>query len=341
MKKVLIIIISVFLILLFGYFSVSFKLLGESSIVLDVNEDEYEESGYEAKIFNINLNDKVKIIGNVDINKIGKYSLTYKFLNKKIKRVVEVVDSENPKIELKGDTKVVLYQGEKYEELGYEVSDNYDTNFNVEIENNVDSDKVGQYEIIYKVKDSSGNESSVVRTVEVKEKKVIINDNVTYIKGILIVNKNYSLPSSYGGENSIANEALKKLQNAANKEGYSLPLISGYRSYSTQNSIYNSYIKRWGQEYTDTVSARPGHSEHQTGLAFDVGQLSSSFGDTEEGVWLKENCYKYGFIIRYLKGKEKITGYSYEPWHIRYVGVDVATEIMQKNITLEEYLGIA
>ena len=156
----------------------------------------------------------------------------------------------------------------------------------------------------------------------------------------MIVNKKYKLPSTFGGTDEIALAALNNLQQAANNAGYAMPLISGYRSYQTQNSIYNSYVSRWGIEYTDTVSARPGHSEHQTGLAFDVGELSNSYGETKAGIWLKENCHKYGFIIRYLKGKESITGYSYEPWHIRYVGVEVATEIMQKNITLEEYLGV-
>ena len=324
-------------------FTTSFKLLGEREIIINVKEDEYSESGYEAKIFNMNSNNKVKISGEVDTSKIGEYHITYKFLGKKLERVIKVVDVKAPVIKLKGEEEVTLYQGDKYEEAGYDVSDNYDDNLidQVQVENNVDTDKIGNYEITYKVKDSSNNEASVKRVVEVKEKKVIKKGGPTYIKGILIVNKKYSLPSNYGGVDQTASQALLQLQSAAKKEGFSLPLISGYRSYSTQNTIYNNYIKRWGQEYTDTVSARPGHSEHQTGLAFDVGQLSNSYGETKEGIWLKENCYKYGFILRYLKGKESITGYAYEPWHIRYVGVDVATEIMKNNLTLEEYLGIA
>ncbi len=341
MKKMLMIFISILVILLVINFNISFKLFGEKRIVLDVKQVKYEEYGYEAKLFNINLSDKVKMTGNVDINTVGQYRLTYKFLNRKLERIIDVVDSESPKLKLKGDDRIILYLGEEYEELGYEVSDNYDIDLEVKIKNNVDKDKVGVYEVLYKVKDSSGNESSVIRIAEVKEKKVITKQGVTYINGILIVNKKYSLPSNYGGEDRVANSALKDLQRAASEEGYSLELISGYRSYSTQNAIYNNYIKRWGQEYTDTVSARPGHSEHQTGLAFDVGKLNTNFGQTKEGIWLKENCYKYGFIIRYLKGKEEITGYAYEPWHIRYVGIDSATEIMLNNLTLEEYLGIA
>lgn len=324
------------------YFSISLKLIGPSELTLEVNS-EYSDLGTEAKLLGMDLTKKVKINGSVDTSKIGEYKIYYKLFNKKLERVVKVIDTEKPMIELKGESKISLYQGDKYSEAGYEASDNNDGNLTdkVEIDSNVDTDKVGNYEIIYKVKDSSNNEASVKREVEVKEKKVVSTGGPTYIKGILIVNKKYSLPSTYGGVDKTASNALSNLQKEANKNGFSLTLISGYRSYSTQNIIYNNYIKRWGQEYTDTVSARPGHSEHQTGLAFDVGQLSNSYGETKEGIWLKENCYKYGFILRYLKGKEDITGYAYEPWHIRYVGVDVATEIMQKNLTLEEYLGIA
>lgn len=346
-KKKLFIVIALTLIILISlfiltYLSISLKLIGPSELTLEVNS-EYSDLGTEAKMLSMDLTKKVKTNGSVDTSKIGEYKISYKVFNKKVERVVKVVDTENPKIELKGNSSVSLYQGEKYEEAGYEASDNYDGDLTdkVEIDSNVNTDKVGSYEIIYKVKDSSDNEFSIKRSVEVKEKKVVKSEGPTYIKGILIVNKKYSLPSTYGGVDKTASNALSTLQQAAKKSGFSLPLISGYRSYSTQNTIYNNYIKKWGQEYTDTVSARPGHSEHQTGLAFDVGKLSNSYGETKEGKWLKENCYKYGFILRYLKDKEHITGYAYEPWHIRYVGVDVATEIMQKNLTLEEYLGIA
>lgn len=346
-KKKLFIVIALTLIILISlfiltYLSISLKLIGPSELTLEVNS-EYSDLGTEAKMLSMDLTKKVKTNGSVDTSKIGEYKISYKVFNKKVERVVKVVDTENPTIKLKGNNSVKLYQGDKYEEAGYEASDNYDGDLTdkVKIDSNVNTDKVGSYEIIYKVKDSSDNEFSIKRSVEVKEKKVVKSEGPTYIKGILIVNKKYSLPSTYGGVDKTASNALSTLQQAAKKSGFSLPLISGYRSYSTQNTIYNNYIKKWGQEYTDTVSARPGHSEHQTGLAFDVGKLSNSYGETKEGKWLKENCYKYGFILRYLKDKEHITGYAYEPWHIRYVGVDVATEIMQKNLTLEEYLGIA
>ena len=99
-------------------------------------------------------------------------------------------------------------------------------------------------------------------------------------------------------------------------------------------------MKRDGQEAADRYSARPGHSEHQSGLAFDLNDLSESFGRTKEGIWLRENCWKYGFIIRYPEDKESITGYMYEPWHVRYIGNDSAKAVYESGLCLEEYLGI-
>ena len=118
--------------------------------------------------------------------------------------------------------------------------------------------------------------------------------------------------------------------------GLNLYISSGYRSYYTQDKIYNNYVAKDGKQKADTYSARAGHSEHQTGLAFDLNSVSSSFGYTDEGKWIKDNCYLYGFIIRYPEGKESITGYMYEPWHLRYVG-DVASNIYESNLCLEEY----
>lgn len=164
---------------------------------------------------------------------------------------------------------------------------------------------------------------------------------LTYIKGILLVNKNYTLPNNYNpGINPTAYLALQKLQKGAKNAGYSIPLLSGFRSYSTQVSLYNKYTLQHGEAYASTISAKAGQSEHQTGLAFDVGNLQFSYSQTKEGKWLNDNAHKYGFIIRYPKDKQNITGYAYEPWHIRYLGIDVATDIYNKGITLEEYLGV-
>ena len=169
---------------------------------------------------------------------------------------------------------------------------------------------------------------------------------LTYIDGILIANKTYPLPKSYApGWNTEGAAQLSVMFAAAQAEGIYLKMQSGYRSYIDQSIIYNDYVARDGQEAADRYSARPGHSEHQTGLAFDLTTtyydgLWEGFADTPEGKWVAENCHKYGFIIRYPKEKEHITGYMYEPWHVRYIGVDKATAVYESGLCLEEYLNI-
>lgn len=141
---------------------------------------------------------------------------------------------------------------------------------------------------------------------------------------------------------SEAADALQKLIAAAGNEGLTIKPLSGYRSYDRQVSVYGNEVKNYGQATADTQSARPGYSEHQTGLAIDVGGggcgIEDCFGNTAEGKWVAANSYKYGFIVRYTAGKEQITGYRAEPWHIRYIGVDLATEMRKQNVaTLEEF----
>ena len=145
--------------------------------------------------------------------------------------------------------------------------------------------------------------------------------------------------SGYGGGQMerVAAKHFKEMSDAAKKEGIRVYNISGYRSYNTQKNLYNSYVSRDGKTKADTYSARAGTSEHQTGLATDINSISTSFETTEAYKWMAKNAYKYGFILRYPKGKEHITGYMYEPWHYRYVGKDVAKIIYEKNITYEEY----
>jgi LAS superfamily LD-carboxypeptidase LdcB len=181
---------------------------------------------------------------------------------------------------------------------------------------------------------------------------------------LVLINKERNLPSDWSPDDLIipnvsfpfkedtpvkylrkaAAEALEDLFEQAKSENINLCAISGYRSFETQQRIYNNEVKLYGQEQASKAVAFPGQSEHQTGLAMDVSSpsmnytLRESFGDSVEGKWLKEHAKDYGFIIRYPKDKEDITGYSYEPWHIRYVGEEVASSIMNNNITLEEYM---
>lgn len=174
-------------------------------------------------------------------------------------------------------------------------------------------------------------------------------DGVTYINGILIANKSYGLPSTYnpGGLTSDTYSAFQELVQGASYDGITIYLSSGFRSYDLQSEIYNNYVNVNGQATADTFSARPGYSEHQTGLAIDVNEISDAFIGTPEAIWLAEHCVEYGFIIRYPQGKQDITGYKYEPWHIRYVGKETAQALKNAadaagdpNLTLEEWLGI-
>ena len=158
---------------------------------------------------------------------------------------------------------------------------------------------------------------------------------------ILVVNKHYPLSKDYNpGENPTAKAAFLKLIAQMQKEGYAVSdNYSGFRSYGTQAQLYQSYVNREGQAAADRYSARPGYSEHQTGLAFDViGTNGHLVEDDSAAQWLLDHAADYGFVVRYLKGKESVTGYMHEEWHLRYVGKE-AKEIAASGLTLEEYYG--
>lgn len=172
----------------------------------------------------------------------------------------------------------------------------------------------------------------------------------------MIVNKKHPLPNTYapttttvGGKQlrKEAAAAMTSLLSEASKAGAGMSVISGYRSYANQQTVYSQYVQRDGQAAADRYSARPGFSEHQTGLAADLGATSGScaleicFADTTQGKWLAAHAHEYGFIIRYQDGAESRTGYQYEPWHVRYVGTDLAGEIYKSGQTLEEFFGLA
>jgi len=184
----------------------------------------------------------------------------------------------------------------------------------------------------------------------------IIND---YNK--VVVNKNYALTSDYKPKDLVSvnieflpesteeerymtkesAKALEELVDAASKDGVYLCGLSGYRSYKTQKSLYEYNVETQGKSYSDKYVAKPGASEHQLGEAMD---LATSSGWISEGCpeanWIANNAYKYGFIVRYESGKEDITGYNYEPWHVRYVGSEMSEKIYNDGITLEEFAEI-
>lgn len=181
---------------------------------------------------------------------------------------------------------------------------------------------------------------------------------------LALVNKQYALPDGYEPFDltvpdirfpfdeddpkkqlrNVAAEALEEMFKQADDDGIELYAQSGFRSFQRQEAIFAANVERDGEEKANTYSARPGESEHQTGLVMDVTsrtigfRLEVEFGETAEGQWVEQNAHNYGFIIRYPEGKESITEYQYEPWHLRYVGTKAAKEITENNLTLEEYL---
>ncbi len=335
-------------IIVFGL-CLKIELIGKNETTIEVGEKDPKPE-IKASSLGISLNSYIKSTGKVNEKKVGTYHIKYSvqvgLFRKEVSRTVHVVDTKKPELTLLGDSEILLYVGEAYSEPGAEATDAYDGNLNekIQIESNVDTNIAGDYTVTYSVKDSSGNENQITRSVHVKEKPLHtreVKDGLTYIDGILIVNKEISVPSTYApGVNEEARNALTNLQNAAKQAGYDMPLLSGYRSYQRQSVLYQNYVNRDGEEKASTYSAKPGHSEHQTGLAFDIGELSNTYGETPAGKWLEENAYLYGFIIRYPKGKENITGYQYEPWHVRYLGTSIAKDVYQRGVTLEEYLGL-
>lgn len=368
-KIIIVISVLVVVILIIGGIYLNSKRLVleyEHNIEVDVNE----------KLYNL---DAIKNIKNgkiitkkelVNTTKLGKVKVTFQvenFFKKRVKYkyIVNVVDKEAPKI---------IFKNELESEMGEEidllkdvmVEDNSKENITPQVEGEYDINKSGDYKLYYIAEDTSGNKAKEEFILHIKEKNVekqiTSNDNqgttsfttskgfkgvtkngVTYIEGYLVVNKTYTLPSSYGnGLTNATIEAFNKMQAVAKVDGLNIYISSGFRSYSYQKTLYNNYVNRDGVTVADTYSARAGHSEHQSGLAFDVNTINDSFANTEEGKWLNDNCYKYGFILRYPKGKSDETGYQYEPWHFRYVGVELAEKLYNNGnwITVEDYFGI-
>lgn len=181
-----------------------------------------------------------------------------------------------------------------------------------------------------------------------------VNTLHNYLDITTLVNKYNKLPDNYEIDDLVTldNEYskkgekvreviyndLKKMFDDAKKDNINLDVISGFRTNEKQDTLFNNSIKKNGLDHALIYSAKPGYSEHQLGLAIDINSVEESFKNTNEYKWLKNNSYKYGFIERYPEGKEKITGFGYEPWHYRYLGVDVATKIFTENITYEEYV---
>lgn len=383
MKKKKIIIISIIIIILI----ISSILIFLNYQEMEVTIKEKIEVPLNSKLTNLDNITNLKngqIITDektIDTSKIGEQKINISIKNKlgKVKEyhyIVNVYDDEKPSIIFSKE--LTIEEGQNIDLLkDVKVEDNSQEKITPSVEGNYDINEPGKYQLYYVAKDSSDNEAKEEFTLIVKEKKKessqndslsnlqetktfttskgfkgVIKDGITYIDGYLIVNKTYSLPSSYGTSlTSTTKNAFNKMQAAAKLDGINIYIASGFRSYRTQNRLYNNYVARDGKAKADTYSARPGHSEHQSGLAFDIcshdldGQdacINSNFDNTDQAKWLAQNAYKYGFILRYPKGKTNETGYKYESWHFRYVGTDLSTKLYNNGdwLTMENYFGI-
>ena len=370
-KKILIIV----LIIIFILFSLGAYLIYtktniftyKSKITIEVGEKVPSIKDYLYKD-----SDKVKEIVWNDIeevdNKIykpGTYTGVFKYKGEDKEVTLIVKDTTPPSIEGVKDIEVLAFSDKPNLLDGVVVGDNSKEEITATIKGEYNIEEEGEYLLSYTAKDSSGNETE-------KEFKITVKNNpnvkiskstkgytiknyygVTYVDGVVIANKTYSLPSNFAPNNLVTingyikvvdyvKDAFLSLSSDAKAIGLNIYASSGYRSYSNQKYIYENYVSMDGKENADRYSARAGYSEHQTGLAIDVNTIDMSFDNTSESVWLRENAYKYGFIIRYPKGKEEITGYMYEPWHIRYVGKELSNKLYKDGsyITLEEYYGI-
>lgn len=370
-KKILIIV----LIIIFILFSLGAYLIYtktniftyKSKITIEVGEKVPSIKDYLYKD-----SDKVKEIVWNDIeevdNKIykpGTYTGVFKYKEEDKEVTLIVKDTTPPSIEGVKDIEVLAFSDKPNLLDGVVVEDNSKEEITATIKGEYNIEEEGEYLLSYTAKDSSGNETEKEFKITVKNNpNVKINKStkgytiknyygVTYVDGVVIANKTYSLPSNFAPNNLVTingyikvvdyvKDAFLSLSSDAKAIGLNIYASSGYRSYSNQKYIYENYVSMDGKENADRYSARAGYSEHQTGLAIDVNTIDMTFDNTSESVWLRENAYKYGFIIRYPKGKEEITGYMYEPWHIRYVGKELSNKLYKDGsyITLEEYYGI-
>ena len=369
-KKTIIIIsivISIFLILgISGYLfynSRKLKVNLVSDRIVNINDEVYNTDYIKSVKNGTIVSDKQL----VDTSIVGKKKIVLKIKNyfNKIEKYtydVDIVDREEPSIDY--SDRLSTTEGIEIDLLdGVKASDNSNEEIDVTVEGEYDFNNVGEYELYYVAKDSSGNTTKEKFILEVIKKKEVAQNisvdrtfttskgfkgytknGITYIDGVLIVNKTYSIPSTYfpGDITSETRSNMNRMFADASSIGLNIYLSSGFRSYNTQKIIYNNYVSRDGKEMADTYSARPGHSEHQTGLAFDVNQINDTFIGTPEANWLSDNAWKYGFILRYPKGKTNETGYKYESWHFRYVGLELAKKLYNDGawITLENYFGI-
>ena len=269
-------------------------------------------------------NIKATVDGKYDFNKVGTYKLQY-------------VAKDSSGNESRKDFSLVVKEKPVVKSVEKTNNDNKEKSNSSSSSNTSSSKPI------------NGTSSSLNGTKTSKGYTITVKNGITYINGIMIANKTYPLPKSYapGGLTSATKNAANEMIAAAKKDGVDLYVASGFRSYDLQNRLWTNRKNKNGIAAADAGTARSGHSEHQTGLAFDMcgsgsGCISSTYHNSKGAKWMAANAYKYGLILRYPNGKQGITGYKYESWHFRYVGKDLASKLYNNGnwITLEEYFGI-
>ena len=227
----------------------------------------------------------------------------------------------------------------EYLKYDFSILENYDRYVKYKSENNIDNELVVVYVNIgldkeyytdyNEIKDFST--SMLVNKYNGLDKDFIPDD-------LVAINSLYAVDSKQKGNEEMVRQFMKMSDDCDKSIGYKLLVRSGYRDYKSQESTYNLYLNTYGKKYAESYAAHAGFSEHQTGLAVDVkAESSNTFAGTKESKWLSENAYKYGFILRYGSDFEEITGYNYESWHYRYVGIEIATYIHENEMTFDEY----
>lgn len=314
------------------------------------------------KDFKIDLSD-IKNEKDKEYPKVGDYEckVTYStgFISHTDLIQIQVEDTTKPKFSKFSDVvEIPLGSDQNYDFSSYFLAEDLsETSIQYKMEE-VDFLNPGDYRMMIIASDTYGNSiekecivrvqyeketSSQNKSAENEEDQSVVSSDPYYVQGIMVVNKKHGLPANYAPqENAEAGAKIRQLIADMQSQGYAISSsYSGYRSYSYQSSLYNNYVNSYGQAQADRFSARPGYSEHQTGLAFDLKHSNGTLVETTPEVnWIAAHAHEYGFIVRYPSGKESVTGYMPEPWHLRYVG-DQASAIYASGLTLEEYLGIS
>lgn len=298
----------------------------------------------------------------IKVNTLKKYTVTFSLKDREetFKYVVNVVDTTAPRVEGTSTYEVLQYQAFTKDQLLLQISDNFDQEVKDISMKEIDTSSVREKKVDVIVKDSKGNQTKFPIVVNVKQllasesgephnnpnSNVLSNPNSIAV----LVNKENRLPDgwvpsdlvSIGGGHSLRSEAANacnSMQSAAAAEGIGMNVVSTYRTQSYQQSLYDNYFAQDPQG-APLYSAQARTSEHELGLAIDISydaQLHDDLQKSSLGIWMANNGYQFGFIMRYPENKTDITKYMFEPWHYRYVGVSVATELKNKGITLEEY----